>query len=145
MSKASVGSEIISAGIDEIALALFAIESYPNWTDGITKVSDVRRNSKGDIDLATLTINAGNIQDEITLEYDWSGAPNRLSFRAIKGKFLKKMDGAYILESINSKSTRVTYELSVSISGLIPQFMITNQEKATITRALVQLKEYIER
>ena len=145
MSKASVGSEIISAGIDEIALALFAIESYPNWTDGITKVSDVRRNSKGDIDLATLTINAGNIQDEITLEYDWSGAPNRLSFRAIKGKYLKKMDGAYILESINSKSTRVTYELSVSISGLIPQFMITNQEKVTITRALVQLKEYVER
>jgi hypothetical protein len=145
MSKASVGSEIIDAGIQEVARALFAIESYPDWTDGITKVSGVVRNVDGNIEKATLTIDAGVIKDEVTLEYDWSQAPGRLNFKAIKGKLLKRMDGAYLLESIHPESTRVTYELSVSVSFFMPQIMVTNQEMAVISRALVQLKEFVER
>jgi hypothetical protein len=145
MSKASTGSEVIAVGIEKVANALFTIENYPEWTDGITKVSGVHRNVDGAIEQATLSIDAGVIKDEVTLVYDWSKTPERLDFRSIKGKLLKKMDGAYILESIDRNSTRVTYELTVSVSAFIPQIMVATQEKAIITRALAQLKEFVER
>lgn len=145
MSKVSTGSQLISAGVARISEVLFAIDQYADWTDGIAGVSELVRNEKGQITKATLKIDAGVVRDDVTLEYDWEGAPNRLNFSLVKGKTLKKMDGAYILEAVTSDTTRVSYELSVGISGFIPQVMIASQEKAIITRALLQLKEFIER
>lgn len=145
MSKVSTGSQLISAGVARISEVLFAIDQYADWTDGIAGVSELVRNEKGQITQATLKIDAGVVRDDVTLEYDWEGAPNRLNFSLVKGKTLKKMDGAYILKAVTSDTTRVSYELSVGISGFIPQVMIASQEKAIITRALLQLKEFIER
>ena len=145
MSKASTESQMISAGFARVSEVLFAVDQYPMWTDGISEVSEITRNDKGQITKATLKIEAGVMKDEITLAYDWAGAPLRLNFSLIKGKALKRMEGAYILESVSSEITKVTYELSVGISGFIPQVMIASQERAIITRALLQLKEFIER
>jgi hypothetical protein len=61
-----------------------------------------------------------------------------------KSSLLKKMSGSYILSAIDSKSTKVTYELSVSINSFVPQFMVKTQEEATIARVLSELKEFVE-
>ena len=145
MSKASTESQMISVGFARVSEVLFAVDQYPMWTDGISEVSEITRNDKGQVTQATLMIEAGVMKDEITLAYDWAGAPLRLNFSLIKGKALKRMDGAYILESVSAEVTKVTYELSVGISGFIPQVMIASQERAIITRALLQLKEFIEK
>jgi hypothetical protein len=144
MGNRSSGTAIISAGFEEVAHTLFSVEEYPRWSKAITTVTEVAKNTEGQIQEATLTIDAGFAKGDVTLSYDWSGAPSRLDFEMRKSSLLKKMSGSYILTAIDSKSTQVTYELSVSAGSFIPQVLIKNQEASTIAKVLTELKEFVE-
>jgi hypothetical protein len=90
-----------------------------------------------------MTISAGAVKDEVSLTYNWDGAPARVEFELEDANKLTKMDGAYIVKNLGDE-TEVTYELSVGLSMPIPQMMITKQEKSTIDQTLSQLKEHCE-
>jgi hypothetical protein len=90
-----------------------------------------------------MTISAGAVKDEVSLTYNWDGAPARVEFELEDANMLTKMDGAYIVKDLGDE-TEVTYELSVGLSMPIPQMMITKQEKSTIDQTLSQLKEHCE-
>ena len=134
---------VIEAPMSQVSEALFDLEKYPDWSDSITKVKVTERDEGGRVTGATLTISAGALKDEVSLSYNWDGAPQRLEFELEDANMLTKMDGAYILKDLGDE-TEVTYELSVGVSMPIPQMMVTKQEKATINQALAQLKEHCE-
>jgi hypothetical protein len=90
-----------------------------------------------------MTISAGAVKDEVSLTYNWDGAPGRVEFELEDANMLTKMDGAYMVKDLGDE-TEVTYELSVGLSMPIPQMMITKQEKSTIDQTLSQLKEHCE-
>lgn len=140
MSRATI---IIEAPMSQVSEVLFDLEKYPEWSDSITKVKVTERDEGGRVTGATLTIAAGAVKDEVSLSYNWDGAPERLEFELEDANMLTKMDGAYILKDLGDE-TEVTYELSVGLSMPIPQMMITKQEKTTIDQALAQLKEHCE-
>jgi len=129
--------------MSHVSEVLFDLEKYPDWSDSITKVKVTERDDGGRVTGATLTIAAGALKDEVSLSYNWDGAPQRLEFELEDANMLTKMDGAYILKDLGDE-TEVTYELSVGVSMPIPQMMITKQEKTTIDQALAQLKEHCE-
>ena len=140
MSRATI---VIEAPMSQVSEILFDLEKYPDWSDSITKVKVTERDEGGRVTGATLTIAAGAVKDEVSLSYNWDGAPERLEFELEDANMLTKMDGAYILKDLGDE-TEVTYELSVGLSMPIPQMMITKQEKTTIDQALAQLKEHCE-
>ena len=140
MSRSTI---VIEAPISQVSEALFDLEKYPDWSDSITKVKVTERDEGGRVTGATLTISAGALKDEVSLSYNWDGAPQRLEFELEDANMLTKMDGAYILKDLGDE-TEVTYELSVGVSMPIPQMMVTKQEKTTIDQALAQLKEHCE-
>jgi hypothetical protein len=129
--------------MSHVSEVLFDLEKYPEWSDSITKVKVSERDEAGRVTGATLTIAAGALKDEVSLSYNWDGAPGRLEFELEDANMLTKMDGAYILKDLGDE-TEVTYELSVGVSMPIPQMMVTKQEKTTIDQALAQLKEHCE-
>ena len=140
MSRSTI---VIEAPMSKVSEVLFDLEKYPEWSDSITKVKVSERDEAGRVTGATLTIAAGALKDEVSLTYNWDGAPARLEFELEDANMLTKMDGAYILKDLGDE-TEVTYELSVGLSMPIPQMMITKQEKSTIDQALAQLKEHCE-
>ncbi len=140
MSRSTI---VIEAPMSEVSQVLFDLEKYPEWSDSITKVKVSERDESGRVTGATLTISAGALKDEVSLSYNWDGAPGRLEFELEDANMLTKMDGAYILKDLGDE-TEVTYELSVGVSMPIPQMMVTKQEKTTIDQALAQLKEHCE-
>ena len=140
MSRSTI---VIEAPMSQVSEVLFDLENYPDWSDSITKVKVSERDESGRVTGATLTISAGALKDEVSLSYNWDGAPQRLEFELEDANMLTKMDGAYILKDLGDE-TEVTYELSVGVSMPIPQMMVTKQEKATINQALAQLKEHCE-
>ena len=140
MSRSTI---VIEAPMSQVSEVLFDLEKYPDWSDSITKVKVTERDEGGRVTGATLTIAAGAVKDEVSLSYNWDGAPGRLEFELEDANMLTKMDGAYILKDLGDE-TEVTYELSVGVSMPIPQMMITKQEKTTIDQALAQLKEHCE-
>jgi uncharacterized membrane protein len=143
MSDMSRSTIVIEAPMSQVSEALFDLEKYPDWSDSITKVKVTERDEGGRVTGATLTISAGALKDEVSLSYNWDGAPQRLEFELEDANMLTKMDGAYILKDLGDE-TEVTYELSVGVSMPIPQMMVTKQEKTTIDQALAQLKEHCE-
>jgi len=143
MSDMSRSTIVIEAPMSQVSEVLFDLEKYPDWSDSITKVKVTERDEAGRVTGATLTIAAGAVKDEVSLSYNWDGAPERLEFELEDANMLTKMDGAYILKDLGDE-TEVTYELSVGLSMPIPQMMITKQEKTTINQALAQLKEHCE-
>ena len=140
MSRATI---IIEAPMSQVSEVLFDLEKYPEWSDSITKVKVTERDESGRVTGATMSISAGAVKDDVSLSYNWDGAPARLEFELEDANMLTKMDGAYILKDLGDE-TEVTYELSVGLSMPIPQMMITKQEKSTIDQALAQLKEHCE-
>ena len=140
MSRSTI---VIEAPMSHVSEVLFDLEKYPDWSDSITKVKVTERDEGGRVTGATLTIAAGAVKDEVSLSYNWDGAPGRLEFELEDANMLTKMDGAYILKDLGDE-TEVTYELSVGVSMPIPQMMVTKQEKTTIDQALAQLKEHCE-
>ena len=144
MSDFSSSTISIDAPIAEVGATLFAVASYPDWSGAFKKVDVLESDSEGRALKAKLTVDAGAVKDVVTLAFDWSAAPAKVTFSLEDANLLTKMDGAYLLKSLDAETTSVTYELSVGLSMPIPAMMITKQEKSTIDSALKQLKEHIE-
>lgn len=140
MSRSTI---VIEAPMSQVSEVLFDLEKYPDWSDSITKVKVTERDDAGRVTGAVMSISAGALKDDVSLTYNWDGAPARLEFELEDANMLTKMDGAYILKDLGDE-TEVTYELSVGVSMPIPPMMITKQEKSTIDQSLAQLKEHCE-
>jgi ribosome-associated toxin RatA of RatAB toxin-antitoxin module len=144
MSEFSSSTISIDAPIAEVGATLFAVASYPEWSASFKKAEVLETDEQGRALKAKLTVDAGPVKDVVTLVFDWTSAPSKVTFSLEDANLLTKMDGAYLLKSIDADTTSVTYELSVGLSMPIPAMMITKQEKSTIDSALKQLKEHLE-
>ena len=144
MSEFSSSTVTIEASISEVGATLFAIATYPEWSGAFKKVEVLATDDQGRATKAKLTVDAGAVKDVVTLDFDWSDAPSKVSFSLDDANILTKMDGAYLLKSLGEELTSVTYQLSVGLSMPIPAMMIAKQEKSTIDSALKQLKEHLE-
>ena len=134
----------IDAPIDRVQKALFELDKYPEWSSQIKSAETLARDDQGRITKVKMSIDAGMMKDRPTLDYDWSQAPNKLSFSLDEADLLTSMDGAYTIVAVDEDTTEVTYELGVDLSMPVPAMMRQKAEKATIDAALAQLKSYLE-
>ncbi|MEO0016457.1 MAG: hypothetical protein RL589_938 [Actinomycetota bacterium] len=134
----------IDAPIEQVQKALFELDKYPEWSTQIKSSEALDRDDQGRITKVKMSIDAGMMKDRLTLDYDWSQAPSKLSFSLEDADLLTGMDGIYTITSVDEDTTEVTYELEVSLSMPIPAMMRQKAEKATIDAALAQLKSHLE-
>ncbi len=145
MADNSAGSISIEAPFEAVTAILFDIAKYPTWSTSIKSVEILATDDQGRATSAKLSIDAGMMRDRVSLDYDWTLAPGKLSFSLSDADLLTGMDGAYIIEAQDSDTTKVTYELTVSLSMPLPAMMRTKAEKTTIDQALAQLKAFAEK
>lgn len=143
-SEFSSASVEIEAPLAEVAAKLTAIAEYPQWLTSIKKVEVESRDDQGRVTQATVAIDAGVMKDRATLAYDWSAAPNEITFSLEEADLMTAMDGKYILKAVDSDTTKVTYQLGVSLSLPVPRMMISKTEKSTIDQALKELQAQFE-
>lgn len=134
----------IDAPIADVQKALFELDKYPDWSTQIKSAEALARDEQGRITKVKMSIDAGMMKDRPTLDYDWSQAPNKLSFTLDEADLLTSMDGTYTITSIDEDTTEVAYELGVTLSMPVPAMMRQKAEKATIDAALAQLKAHLE-
>jgi hypothetical protein len=144
MAQFSKSVITIDAPIEQVQKTLFELDKYPEWSTQIKSSEAVDRDPQGRVTKVKMSIDAGMMKDRLTLEYDWSQAPSKLSFSLEDADLLTGMDGIYTITSIDEDTTEVTYELEVSLSMPIPAMMRQKAEKATIDAALAQLKSHLE-
>ena len=143
MSNPTTSTVTISAAADDVRAVLFDIEKYPTWSTTFKSVTVQASNGDGRVTQAKLSVDAGALKDKPTLNYDWSGYPDRVEFSLEDADLLTDMSGAFIIKD-NGDETEVTFELTVALSMPVPEMMRTKAEKSTIDLALKQLKEKLE-
>ncbi len=143
MSNPTTSTVTISASADDVRSVLFDIEKYPTWSTTFKSVTVQASNGDGRVTQAKLSVDAGALKDKPTLNYDWSGYPDRVEFSLEDADLLTDMSGSFVIKD-NGDETEVTFELTVALSMPVPEMMRTKAEKSTIDLALKQLKEKLE-
>jgi uncharacterized membrane protein len=144
MSDLSSGTVTIEAPIAEVEKALFDLAKYPEWSTSIKSVDVLATDDQGRLTSGKFVIEAGVLKDKVTLDYDWSEAPSKLSFSFNDADMLTGMEGSYSIKKIDEDTTQVTYEMGVELPMPIPAMMRKKNEQATIDQALQQLKSHLE-
>ncbi|MFM8632383.1 MAG: SRPBCC family protein [Candidatus Nanopelagicus sp.] len=143
MSNPTTSTVTISASADDVRAVLFDIANFPTWSTSFKSVTVLASNGDGRVTQAKFSVDAGALKDKPTLNFDWSGYPDRLDYSLEDADLLTDMSGAYIVKD-NGDETEVTFELTVALSMPVPDVMRTKAEKATIDLTLKQLKEKLE-
>jgi ribosome-associated toxin RatA of RatAB toxin-antitoxin module len=144
MSESSTSTVEVTAPLAEVSAKLSAIAGYPEWLTSIKKVEVTESDAEGRATKADVSIDAGVMKDRATLSYDWSKAPNEISFSLDDADLMTAMDGKYTLKAVDGDTTLVTYELGVELSLPVPRMMISKTEKTTIDQALKELQAQFE-
>ncbi len=134
---------VIEASADEVRKVLFDIAGYPSWSRTIKGANVESSDDQGRPLRIQLTIEAGMLRDKPTLDYDWSAAPEKVSFSLVDADLLTQMDGIYTVKSLGDE-TEVTYELTTDVTMPVPKPMLESAELSTIKAALEELKAKIE-
>jgi len=144
MSEASKNSIQIDAPVADVAALLFDPAGYPEWSSAIKSASVLEKDSDGRAIKIEMMIKAGQVKDRVILDYDWSKAPNALTFALDDADMLTEMTGGYTLTDNGDDTTKVEYELTVALSMPVPAMMRTKAERDTIDLALKELKAKLE-
>ena len=144
MSEASKNSIQIDAPVADVTALLFDPAGYPEWSSAIKSASVLEKDGEGRAIKIEMMIKAGQVKDRVILDYDWSKAPNALTFSLDDADMLTEMTGGYTLTDNGDDTTKVEYELTVALSMPVPAMMRTKAERDTIDLALKELKAKLE-
>ena len=144
MADISSHSTQIQAPIEQVREILFNLEGYPSWSSAIKTVEVLERDSSSRPTKLTLKVEAGVLKDKPTLVYDWSKAPNEISFSLEEADLMTQMDGKYEIKDNGDDSVTVTYSLTTALSMPVPDLMRRKVEKTTIEQSLSELKQKLE-
>ena len=144
MADISSHSTQIQAPIEQVREILFNLEGYPSWSSAIKTVEVLERDSSSRPTKLTLKVEAGVLKDQPTLVYDWSKAPNEISFSLEEADLMTQMDGKYEIKDNGDDSVTVTYSLTTALSMPVPDLMRRKVEKTTIEQSLSELKQKLE-
>lgn len=95
MAEFSKSVITIDSPIADVQKALFELDKYPEWSTQIKSSEALDRDAQGRVTKVKMSIDAGMMKDRVTLDYDWSQAPSKLSF---------SLEDADLLTGIDRKS-----------------------------------------
>ncbi len=144
MADMSSSTTTIDAPADEVRAVLFDIESYPTWSTAIKSVEVHEKDASGRPTKLTIKVEAGMLKDRATLSYDWSQAPNELSFSLDEADMMTEMNGSYSIKDNGDDTTTVTYSLGTALAMPVPDMMRRKVEMTTIEQTISQLKQKLE-
>lgn len=143
MAQLSTQSIVINAPAESIMAVIADFEAYPQWAGSIKSATPVEDSDDGLAARVTFSMDAGLIKDTYTLDYDWSGYPNTVSWSLVEGQMQKGQQGSYSLSEQGDRTT-TTYTLEVELNIPMLGMMKRKAEKVIMDTALRELKRRVE-
>lgn len=144
MSEATESTIRIEAPFADVAAVVTDLTKYPEWTSSIKRVEVIESDAEGRPIKAILVVDAGLMRDTVTLQYDWSMAPDQLSWTLLDAELLTAMDGTYSITEADDDSTDVSYRLEVDVAMPMLSMLKRKAEQAVVDTALKELKKRVE-
>jgi ribosome-associated toxin RatA of RatAB toxin-antitoxin module len=118
-------------------------DRYPEWARDIKECSVVERDDQGRATKVAYRAAAFGRSARYTLAYDYSNAPQELSWVQDSGEITRRLDGHYLFVPAG-EGTDVTYSLTVELIVPVPGFVKRRAEGKIIGTALSELKKRAE-
>jgi uncharacterized membrane protein len=144
-SPAAQQSILIAAPMLAIAAVICDFASYPEWVSAARSVEVVQEYEDGYASQVKFVLDAGVVQDEYTLEYEYAEDISRIQWHLVApSRMQKAQTGSYDIEDNGDGTSTVTYTLSVELSiGMMGMFK-RKAEKMIMDTALKELKRRVE-
>jgi ribosome-associated toxin RatA of RatAB toxin-antitoxin module len=119
-------------------------EHYIEWFSDLKRLDVLERDGQGrplDVEFRAAAFGRSTTY---TLHYDYSRAPEILTWHQTSGDLTESLNGQYRFEPV-PEGTRVTYDLEVELRVPIPSFVRSRAAYRIQTQALRELKSQAER
>jgi ribosome-associated toxin RatA of RatAB toxin-antitoxin module len=118
-------------------------ERYDDWVGDLKRIEVLERDDQDRPLEVEFRAAAFGRSTTYTLRYDYSRAPEQLSWRQVEGDLTETLDGEYCFEPAG-EGTKVTYDLEVELLVPIPAFIKSRAAYRIQTQALRELKARAE-
>lgn len=137
---------IIGASPAECYAAVCEFERYPEWATDVKQAEIVDRDTDGRGLRVRYQVSAMGITIGYVLDYDYSSAPRRLSWRLASSEMLRTLDGSYTFEAdpVTHGSTAVTYRLLVDLNVPLPGIVKKAAATKIASGAMREFKRFVE-
>jgi uncharacterized membrane protein len=145
MAETSTQSIVIAAPRDRVVEVICDFPRYPEWVSAARRVEVVEEYEDGYASQVRFVLDAGVVQDEYTLVYEYAEDLSRIQWHlAAPSKIQKVQNGSYDIEEQPDGTSTVTYTLAVELSiGMLGMFK-RKAEKMIMDTALKELKRRVE-
>lgn len=146
MAQRATQSIVVAAAPDTIYDVVVDFARYREWVSDVKSIDVLARDDLGRALEVAFRAAAFGRSTSYALRYDYSQAPQALSWHQTYGDVTEVLNGHYdfALVSLEPLATRVTYDLEVELAVPVPHF-IHQRAAARIQRhALVELKRRSE-
>ena len=128
MSDRAAQTTSINAPLAKAYAVTLDFERYPEWAKDVKEAIVRGRDDQGRATLVEFRASALGRSTRYTLSYDYSDAPNRLSWHLVDGDIMRSIDGAYSFVEIDG-GTQVFYEIEIELVIPLPGFVKRRAEQ----------------
>lgn len=145
MEERATERMVIRASPERCFEAVTDVERYAEWAADVKEVTVLSRD--GQMRPTSVSFRAGAFGRSVTytLAYDYSRAPEELSWVQTEGDLTSRLDGVYLFDRTDDGDADVSYDLFVELRVPIPGFVKRRAEGRITHTALKELKAWIER
>jgi carbon monoxide dehydrogenase subunit G len=145
MTDTSTQSIVIAAPPDKVAAVICDFPRYPEWVSAVKSIEVVEEYEDGYASQVRFVLDAGVIQDEYTLAYEYAEDISRIEWQLVApSRIQKSQRGSYDIEENADGTSTVTYTLAVELAiGMLGMFK-RKAEKMIMDTALRELKRRVE-
>ena len=142
MVESGSESVVVSAGLNACFAVTIDFDKYPEWAHDVKQATVLTRDSDGRPTVVEFRASALGRSTHYTLEYDYTHAPNKLSWHMSDGDIMRSIIGSYAFQT-EGTGTRITYDLAVELVIPLPGF-VKRRAEMRILSTLKELKTRIE-
>jgi ribosome-associated toxin RatA of RatAB toxin-antitoxin module len=137
---------IIAATPKECFDAVCQFERYPEWATDVKQAEIVDHDAEGRGSRVRYEVSAYGITIGYVLDYDYSYAPRRLSWKLVSSEVLRTLDGSYTFEEdpVSDGATAVTYRLLVDLTMPMPSLIKKAAATKIASTAMREFKRFVE-
>ena len=139
MAESASQTTTIAAAPERVWAIATDFEQYPEWAKDIKNVVVRERDEQGRATEVEYRASALGRSTHYTLGYDYSQAPNALSWRMLRGDIMRTIDGAYHFSSMADGGTEVRYDLAIELVVPLPGF-VKRRAEVRILNTVRELK-----
>jgi uncharacterized membrane protein len=145
MAESATQTITVEATPEQCFAVAIDFEHYPEWAQDVKEAVVKDRDDQGRATEVEYRASALGRSTHYTLHYDYSDAPERLSWKLVKGDIMRACDGSYRFTPSASEPgvTEVTYTLSIELVVPLPGF-VKRRAEVRILNTVKELKTRAE-